>query len=186
MAEANIGHRIKRIYAAITVAEESNLELFEPIVMEDGDTLEITQDFQGTLNQEELANLAYSIIHNIANLRDHVRRLVKTRGINVSSVTEIFESSIEIRIIQDLSNNDKHGYPPRNGGKSGLSPKLGNIKQGLQITAFDEGGRPSKLGVVVSGEIFDAEGNPIGNLYLVAKKAVEVWEQFLASIGITT
>jgi hypothetical protein len=112
--------RIKRIYSAIDALEETNLDSFEPTVMRKGNIVVIRQNFEGDLSEEELSNLAHMMIYNIANLYDHLKKWAARNNIKVSEVDKVFNSSREIKIIQDLSNNDRHGYPPRNGGRSGI------------------------------------------------------------------
>jgi hypothetical protein len=200
MVEDDINIKIRRIYAALDAVEETNFDLFKPTVIRDSQTIEIMQSFEGDLTKEELSNLAHSLIHNIANLYEHLRKLALLKKLDVSKVDEVFRSSNEIKIIQDLSNNDKHGYPPRNGGYSGISPKVDKFTRGMQLTALsqerasltltlDASGKPKVTGtgnvaVVISGEISDGKGNCIGNLHLVAKKALEAWEVLLSDFGI--
>ncbi len=195
MTYEDINLRIKRIYSAINAAVEEDLDSFEPTVTRDANVIRITQDFQGNLTQEELANLAYSSIHNIANLYGNLKKWASNNKKNPSKVDEVFNTSREIKIIQDLSNNDKHGYPPRNGGHSGISPKMEKFSRGLQIaTPSKEGGtmeftldlsgkqqttKMDNLAVVVSGSVSDANGNHIGNSHLIAMKALEAWEVYL-------
>jgi len=196
MTDDDINLRIKRIYAAINTVEETDFDSFEPTVIRDGNRLTITQDFQGNLTREELSNLVYSLIHNIANLYGNLKKWASQNDINPSKVDEVFNTSSEIKIIQDLSNNDKHGYTPRNGGHSGTSPKIDKFTRGMQLTtASQEGGTleftlnssgklkttgMDNLAVVISGEISDANGNCIGNLHLIAKKALEAWDAYLS------
>ena len=185
--------RIKRIYSAIDALEETDLDSFEPTVIREGNTIVIRQNFEGDLSEEELSNLAHLMIYNIANLYGHLKKWAARNNAKVSEVDKVFNSSREIKIIQDLSNNDKHGYPPRNGGHSGISPKIEKFTRGLQFTSvsqegFDSSGKPKFIGkgmaVVISGEISDAKGQIIGNLHLIAKKALEAWEVFVSNFGI--
>jgi len=50
----------------------------------------------------------------------------------------------------------------------------------MQLTTASKNG---KLAVVVSGEISDADGNIIGNLHLIEKKALDAWEVFLSKFN---
>lgn len=178
----DINIRIKRIYSAIDALEETDFDSFEPTVIRDGNSIRIGQNFRGDLSEEELSNLAHSMIHNIANLYHNLKKWAAQNHVKVSEVDKVFNSSHEIKIIQDLSNNDKHGYPPRNGGHSGISPKIEKFTRGFQLTSvsqegFDSSGKPKMVGkgmaVVISGEISDAKGQIIGNLHLIAKKALD-------------
>ncbi len=40
------------------------------------------------------------------------------------------------------------------------------------------------MAVVISGEVLDVKGNVIGNLHLIARKAIESWESLLIEFGI--
>lgn len=124
MVNDEIHHRMKRIYSAINSVEETDFSQFEPTIIRDAQRIEITQDFRGKLSEAELSNLAHPLIDNIANLYGHLKKWAAQSGVEISKIDGVFNSSNELKIIQDLSNNDKHGYPPRNGGHSGISPKI--------------------------------------------------------------
>ena len=50
-------------------------------------------------------------------------------GQDKAKVDRAIDSCLDMQIVQDLSNNDKHGYPLRNGGRSGKSPQLIEINR---------------------------------------------------------
>ena len=93
-----------------------------------------------------------------------------------------------------------HGYPPRNGGHSGISPKVEKFNCVLQMTTeaqnrssmrltFDLKGKSQIEGsgtakVIVTGSVLDGNGNVIGQLYETAIKAIECWEKLLNDFGI--
>ena len=161
----------------------------------------LCQDFRGDLNDEELSNLAHSMIHNIANLCDHLRRWAAHNGQDKNKVDETVNQSFALQIIKDLSNNDKHGYPPRDGGRSGISPKLVGINRVFQLTTKPEvgaymamtlghDGTPKVSGsgsakAVITGDVVDRSNNRIGDLHEIAIEAVEAWEQLLNDFNLT-
>ena len=99
----------------------------------------------------------------------------------------------------DLSNNDKHGYPPREGGRSRRSPKLANPRRILRMaTGGEKGsvvamtlapdGTPQVSGTgsakaIVTGEVVDDKGVHIGDLYDLASRAVEDWARVVEQLG---
>jgi hypothetical protein len=192
--------RVSRIYAAIGAIEEIDPKKLRATVVETETMKAVFQDFRGGLSDAELSNQAQSAIGNIANLRDHLRRWAVQNGHDKGKVDRAFEGSFELQVIQDLSNNDKHGYPPRSGSHSGKSPHLTEIhrvmrlqtqaKEGSAITmAIGPGGVPEFIGdgsakAVVTGQIVDNSGNHVADLYEVATKAVEVWERLLVDLGL--
>jgi hypothetical protein len=183
-----IQKRISRIYAAVDAAKESDLGKLQGRVIQTPRVSALFQDFRGGLSQEQLSNQAHLVIHNIANLRDHLRRWAAQKGLNRDKVDQTVKSSFELQVIQDLSNNDKHGYPPRDGGCSGKAPQLGEVTRVLRLcgsgVATFTGGAPQITGdstaeAVVTAEIFDQAGGRIGDLHDVAAEAVSAWEKLL-------
>ena len=194
-----LSQRIHRIYSSIKAVEETDPNKLKATVITTGKWIGVFQFFRGGLNGAELSNLAHMLISNIANLRDHLRKWAVKNGKGKEKVDEAFNQSMELRIIQDLSDNDKHGYPPRNEGDSKKLPKLVNINRVMQLKTpakkgstigmtSGAGGVPKFFGdgtakAIISGDVVDNKNNPIGDLYEIAVKAVEAWEQLLADFG---
>jgi len=191
--------RIRRIYAAIDAGEEQDLTKLRARVVKSGGLVGVYQDFSGGLKAEQIENLAYSLIHNIANVHGHARKWAKRNGRDPASVDSAVDASFEIRVVIDLSNNDKHGYPPRDGGRSGKSPKLVDARRVLRMTTGQEKGssvamtlapdgtpRISGAGAakaVLTGEVLDGKDAHIGDLDDLARRAVEDWERILQDLG---
>jgi len=200
MDSSDLESRLRRIYASLEMAEETDMAKLRAEVIRDGKRIALHQDFTGGLSNEEPENYAHSLIHNIANLRDHLKSWAKKNGKNSSEVDSAFKNSLALRIIQDLSDNDKHGYPRRNGGWSRKSPKIGKITRSLQLTTRAQEGsfvamtlgprgipRISGSGearAVISAEIHDCDGSVIGDFRQTALEAIGVWEGLLAQFGV--
>lgn len=196
----DISQRIRRIYAAIGAIEESDPRKLKATVIQTETAIAVLQDFRSGYSDDELLNQAHSVIHNIANLRDHLRRWAADNGHDKNRVDTTVKHNFELQIIQDLSNNDKHGYPPRDGGLSKRSPKLIEInrvmrlqtqaKKGSIVTMIlGPGGIPRFSGngtarAVVTGDVVDNLNVYIGDFYELAIKAVEAWELLLADFGL--
>jgi len=67
------------------------------------------------------------------SLPDHLRRWMKKCGLDPKRVDGIVNGSSVLQVMIDLCNNDKHGYPPRDGGRSGRAPKLEDIQRVLRL-----------------------------------------------------
>ena len=67
-----IRQRISRIYAAIGAIEEADPHKLKATVIETDKMKAVFQDFRGGFSDDELSNQAHTVIHNIANLRDHL------------------------------------------------------------------------------------------------------------------
>jgi hypothetical protein len=201
MTTDDLAHRIRRMYAAVEAVEEADISKFLPQVINDGHRIGFYQDWSGGLNDADLANFANSLIQNIASLEYHLKKWADHNGRDKTKVDAAFKSSLALKIIHDLWNNDKHGYPPRNGGHSGKSPKLGEVRRFVRLTTKAEkdsyvcmtvnvqgvsqisGSGTAK--VIISGDILDRDANNIGDFHKTALEAVEAWESVLADFGVT-
>ena len=194
MPHDEVLERLSRIYSSFDAIVEGDLANFVPQVHQDDTHIAIYQDFIGGLNQAELSNLAHTVVHNIANLYDHLRRWAKKNARDPGRIVAARSGSSPLLIITDLSNNDKHGYPPRNGGLSGEAPRLASIRRDLRLStgsgkgsgvalAFTgQGPKVSGSGsrnVVVTGEVVDFNGNTMGQLYDLELEALDAWEREL-------
>ena len=105
-------------------------------------------------------------------------------------------------MVIDLSNNDKHGYPPRDGGQSKKSPKLLDVRRVLRISTGPGAGSgiaivftptvPTQIAsgggfsqVVVTALVVDGGGAYLGDLYDLGNEALKAWEQQLGEFGIS-
>ena len=189
-----LGGRISRIYGAIDAVEEEDLGKLKGQVIETTTFFGVSNDFRGGLSDEEISNRAHSLIHNIANLQDHLKRWARQNFNNASKVDEGFNQSIALQIIKDLSNNDKHGYPTRDSddGHSGKRPRLIELNRILRLSTKPEkgssigmtlnrDGTPRILGsgpsmAIITGTIVDKDDNRIGDLHEFAIESVATWE----------
>ena len=174
-------HRIRRIHVAIGALEEFDLQNLPAQVTRTEESITFVQDFRGGLTDEELSNAVHLVIHNIANLYDHLKKWAVRNGYEKKIVQDARASSSALQIIQDLSDNDKHGYPRRDGGHSGKSPKLVKVDRALRLSvgpksftavtlALDgtpqvsgSGSNPPK--VLTTGDVVDGAGTKIGDLH---------------------
>src|SRR5438552_493937 len=117
----DIAERVRRVYAAIGAIEERDPTKLKATVIQNEKITAVHQDFRGGQSDDQLVNFAHMLIHNIANLRDHLRRWAAHNGKEKDAIDRAADASPDLQIIRDLSNNDKHGYPPRDGGYSGKS-----------------------------------------------------------------
>lgn len=197
MTDDDLSLRIRRIYAAIDAAVETDLRRVPPTVTRTETVISVAQNFRGGLSPEAISNLAYQVIHNIANLRDNLRKWAEANAKNPARVRATFDSSLPLRVLQDLSNADKHGYPLTRPSNSGLDPLLTEVDRVMRLkpapgggvfAVIDLGGMRAEGGgsakVVVTGKVTAKDGSAIGDLYELELKAVEAWESLLAEYGV--
>ena len=192
--------RLQRIYAVIGATIEKDLSQFRPTARHEGKGVVVHFDFRGTLSDEQISNIAHIAIHNVANLGNHLRKWAARVGKDPQIVENAINESFPLRVVIDLSNNDKHGYPPRDGGRSRKAPKLVDLCRLLNVSAGPEPGSQSSVvfslggpthiqaegsaSVIVSGRVVGQDGEFIGNLEDFLLAATAAWDDVLSKFGI--
>jgi hypothetical protein len=192
--------RIKRIYGAVDAIVETNISQFMPEVIRDGKRIGFYQDWSGGRTNAEIENIAHILIYNVANLKDHLRKWAESNGKDKTKVNTAFKDSQALKIIKDLSNNDRHGYDPEKKGNSGKSPRIEKINTIMQMTTKPEKGAfmcltfnhqgvsqiagSGNAKVIITGDILDKDGNKIGDLHDTLLKAIKDWENVLVEFGV--
>jgi hypothetical protein len=200
MTQADLLNRLGRIYAAVKASTEFDMTKLPAKILPGGGTVGFWQDFTGNRSEHDIENAAQDVIHNIASLKGHLKRWAVANKKDKTRVDAAFNKSAELQIIEDLWNNDKHGYPPRNEGCSRKAPKLRNIRSLMKLTTqakigsfvtltLGPGGVPNIKGdgsayAVITGDVVDKDGNMLGDLFNIEKGAVEAWESLLTDYGI--
>ncbi len=193
--------RLKRIYAAIGETIQEDPSEFKTVIQrKHGNTFTASVDFRGDFTNEQLVNLALSAVHNVANLKDHLKRWEKQNIKNSSQVDDAIRQSEALQIIIDMSNYDKHG-PPRDDGLSGKGPQLTNIRRNLILKGSTGGDdKPGEVtfkpfdstpvafpgsAVVVTGDVVDKASKRLGDLLGYLKDGVSAWEDLMKKLGFT-
>lgn len=194
--------RVKRIYASADAIQEFDMTKLPATVRQEQGHISIFQDFTGGLSKAEIENVAYSLIHNTANLDDHLRRWARRNGKDPKKFDEVVRASNSLKILKDLSNNDKHGYPPGDGGHSRVAPRVLDIGRRMRLSTgggvgssvamtWGPGGVPKIMSrgsgsarAVITGEVIDKDSNRLGDLYEIALAAVVALENVMAQLGL--
>ena len=73
--------RIGRIYAAIGEAATTDLSVLKSVTRRvEGNLYETSVSFDGGMSSDQMENAVYSAVHNVANLRDHLKKLARQNG----------------------------------------------------------------------------------------------------------
>ena len=151
-------------------------------------------DFNQGKSEAELANTASLLIANIASIKDHLKAWCKRENKQFEGETFI-DSNIDVAIIHDLWNIDKHAELNRK-PRSGKLPKLKNLVQRLNATGGSvvfridpETGKmisetTGNVSLSIDAEVVDEHGNKIGDFAAICENATAAWENELISAGI--
>lgn len=196
----DIHQRIGRIYSAIEVAQESDPQKLRGKFVQTEKFFGMFHDFRGGLSDEELSNQAYSVIHNIANLKDNLKRWASKNGQSKDRVDQVIANCFELQVMIDLSNYDKHGPPRKGESRSGRCPRLVSINRVMQLQTQPKAGSviamtigadglPKFMGdgiakAVVTGDVVDDSNAIIGELHEMTLKAVTALESLLVDFAL--
>jgi hypothetical protein len=199
MENDELNLRIQRLYAAVNSTIEQDITKFKPTVIKNGNRIGFYQDWSGDITQAERINYLQSLISNIAEFEYILDKWADQSGYDKNIVNNAVESSIELKVIHDLWNAEKHADSRRN-SRSGLFPIIKDISGNLQLKTmpakgstisltFNSDGTPNIHGkgsakVIITGEIYGKDAMKIGNFHEIALKAVAIWEDVLVKFGI--
>lgn len=199
---ASLESRINRIYAALAGIREEDLTKFPPKVVDEDGTVQIWLDFRDGMTDADLENAAHILILNIAHIRDHLLNWADGDPTKQQKISASLRACQAFRIIKDLCNTDKHGYPLDNEW-SGLGPQLRDIRRPMRATTGGQAGSSAGIevnmetgevtpftsdggtvSVVITGQVIDKDGNLVGDFYGMATEAVAAIEGLVVELGI--
>jgi len=190
----DLTQRLERVYAAIGETLTREPEKLQPSIKRQAGVISIS--FDGGLSAAQLENTAMQAIFHVAHLRDHLKTWAKEHGHKPSLVDEAVAASLPLKVILDLANTDKHGGFARDGGFSGLQPRLTGLTRCLRLTGGPEppaiefplsaSGKytPDIQGdaaAVVTGDILDKDGNRVGELQQIFVDGLSALERLLST-----
>lgn len=185
----SIDKRLQRIYASLGVVVETDIQSTIKYVQEGTNG---RMSFDKDMSLDEVENNAHLAISLLAHLPDHLKRWLRSNKKDTSSLEDFVKSSQELGVLKDLANTEKHGGFDRNGGHSGLQPRLSNIHRGMRLepkldwsqalikinlpegTITHVNGDP--LQVVIDADILDYQGTKICTLTWLLESSLQQFE----------
>jgi hypothetical protein len=195
---AELDLRIRQLHEAMSDVRTADLSTIEiQTVASEGRFYRVV-DFSGGASDAELANIVSLFLTNIACLKDHLNVWCRSRNLPPPG-DALINSNIDVAIIHDLWNRDKHF--DLNRSRSHLFPKLQNNSRDLVMSTMGQVGSmvvmsldpqtgqlvtqgDGKAELVVDADIIDSSGAHVGLLSEVAERAVAAWEVALTASGI--
>lgn len=187
--------RLKRLYNAVDKQYEYDIASnVKKIFERSGDKVKVGIVF-GNHDEVELNNRIFGIINAIASLKDHLKKKFLELQKNPQDIESMINNSDGLKLIIDLWNQDKHGYPLTRNTRSNRNPKVINIGQGLTFTnsaqasvTFRVNADNDKIDKIQStdnsvikihGDIVDDTGNLIMSLDKMIESSIEKIENLV-------
>jgi len=185
-----IDDRIQRIYAAIGRIRSCDISELRCNVINTPRMSGMWHDFRGQASDAELLNDANSAIANVASLPDHLRKWAKQNERDSKKVDDAVKASLQLRVIMDLFDRDKHGGDRRDGGYSKQSPRLESVNRGLRLSnvsvqvgpdgRYHRGGEGTAR-IETYGTVHDGNGKSLGDLHEIIDAALIPLERLLVT-----
>ena len=193
----DLDSRIKRLNHSL--GKEYELDIKSQVKVSrkvNNDVHEIGFSF-GAMDETEIIDRIFNVVNNIASLKDHLKNKLMANSKDPNLVEDMINNSMALKLILDLWNQDKHGYPLTKTNRSKLNPKIVNVGQGLIISNGDKASvsftitendasytSSQNAAVVISGDVIDEYEKFIVSVEDMFRQGVLDLENFLKSQGL--
>lgn len=206
MLPPELEERFRRVYAAVGETFSRNPDDYVRVTEQKvGTQTTATITFDGGRSKEQLKNDAMFAVASVANLKDHLRSFAKKAGKNPDDVDTTIKGSLDLAVLVDLNNAEKHGEGSRGPGRwSGLRPKLAEVRAALRFTgsptppsftitlipgarAYSNPQVEGGAAAVISTDVVDENGKKVagGDLTGMVEAGLKAFEQMLAAWGVS-
>lgn len=186
----DIKTRLELIYASMGeqfTYGQAALETTHTEIKSEGNKQSISISFFNPDDKPKVLNQINSIISNLANLKDCLKRKVGQRGYNSKVIEDEINNSSYLKIILDLSNQAKHEYPLTESRRSRKDPLIKNISRTLSPSNKPDNIRHEgvdgsvmvNMMVKITADITDSQGNILYPLDDLVEGALSAWEQII-------
>ncbi len=186
----NVETRLKKIYASIDeqfTYGQAALDKTHTVVKAEGKERSVSVTFFNPDDESKILNQVNSVISNLANLKDCLKKKIKEGGNDPRVIEEEINNSPHLQVILDLSNQEKHGYPLTITRRSEKDPLITNIGRALSPSNKPDNIRHERsdgtvmlnMMVRITADITDSEGNTLYQLDDLVESALSVWEQII-------
>ncbi|MCG3184845.1 MAG: hypothetical protein ICCCNLDF_02996 [Planctomycetes bacterium] len=196
----DIFSRLSRVFAGIQAASELDLSKLplRALKPDGGEFCGFSRD--SVLSDIERENCAIAAVLGLANIRDNACRWAKANGHDKQTPLDLVERSFHLKVINDLSNAEKHSYPPQAGKhSSGRAPKMRFRLRGMNLSTRPEKGSwvtvslgkagweahgDGDVSLEIDAVIEDKDGIHLGSLTEFLTEGFALWEAYFRSVGV--
>lgn len=192
----DIKSRLDRLHASVNSKIDPDIEKHMEVKTSHGANFTLTTVNFDKAEIAEKENKIMLIIHNLANLKEHLKEMMTKRGEDKQKIEDEIKSNKSLQIAIDLANSEKHTYPSTS-NRSGLNPKIGNIQSFLRLTASQPGEvtafamRPDgsfqshgNAGINIEADILDEHNNKLMSLDELISDSLAKWEEIIAKFSL--
>jgi hypothetical protein len=112
----------------------------------------------GNDDYSTLENKIFLVLYNLSSVKDHLKNCLANTGYDPKEVENEIDNSLHLRVLIDLVNQEKHGYPLRKRNRSGKNPIIKNVEQVLTLRKNPKREAPLSISFSSDGTV-TSEGN---------------------------
>lgn len=196
MSVEDINNRIKRLYLSVQAAIDENISSHINIKHEKTEKSgTVSISFSNKEDEPEILNQIFLVISNLAKLKDHLSKRLKSRKIDPKLLINEIKNSEHLKLIIDLDNLEKHG--PGRESWSARFPKLIDVGRGISqkdikisepsVFEFSSSGRVKwndNTVIVNTGTIVDKDNKIICGYNELVNKSIDDWEVIIQKFNL--
>ena len=187
----DVQERLRKIYSSIGEQYSYGHGALELTHSEQADN-QISISFLNPNDEPIVVNRINSIISNLANIKDCLKKKLKDRGDDSQIIEDEVNSSLYLQLILDLSNQEKHGYPLTETRRSKKDPLIKNVGRALSPSnkpdniryELSDGSAMMNVMVIITADVTDSKGNLLCRLDELIGNAQKAWEQIIKKYNI--
>lgn len=199
-----LSHRVRRLYAGLERTAPTTIDSIPLKVWRTNKLVGVCHDFSGGESPDDIREVLTQIAYNIAHVKDPLKKYLSDKARDLKMVERFIDGSLALKILIDIANREKHGYPSDRPSRSGKDPCLGGVGRSLRLqTGTEENssavytidpktGQPVVMttggasgAVVYWGEVRDKNSAVVGDILDFARDALEDWERLFSSLDIS-
>jgi hypothetical protein len=191
----NIQSRLKAIYTSIDQQYSYGADALNAMHTEldkNGNQFKLTISFYNPNDEPKVLNQINNIISNLANIKDCLKRKLEDRGDNPQMIESEIDNSIDLQLIIDLANQEKHGYPLTKTRRSKKDPLIKNIGRALGPSnkpdnvrvERSDGAAIQNAMTSITADITDFNGSLLFQLDDLVENALINWERIIKKYNI--
>lgn len=191
----NVQARLETIYASIDQKYSYGsdaINVMHEKIEKEGNLYKLTISFFNPADEPKVLNQINSVIANLANIKDCLKQKLEKRGDDPKIIENEIDNSIDLQLILDLSNQEKHGYPLTKTRRSKKDPLIKNISRSIGPSnkpdnikvERSDGAAVLNVMAFITAEITDSGGNLLCRLDDLIENALTKWENVIKKYNI--
>lgn len=188
----NVQSRLEKIYSSVGEQFSYGHNALNMVHTEVKDN-SVNISFFNPEDKPKVLNQINNVISNLSNIKDCLKNKIKNKNGNPKVIEDEINNSQYLKIVLDLANQEKHGYPLTKTRRSKMDPIIKNVSRALSTSNKPDNIRYKKSDgsqllnamVKITADITDSQGNHLYGLDELVENSLIFWEQIIRKYNLT-